>query len=55
MNRKHNILQYIETSGPGGAETVLLNIARNIDKDRFNPTVVLHKSSWLHEQLVRSK
>lgn len=55
MKKKYNILQYIETSGPGGAETVLLNIASNIDKDRFNPMVVLHKSKWLHEQLLRNK
>ncbi len=55
MNKKHNILQYIETSGPGGAETVLLNIAGSIDKNRFNPTVVLHKSRWLHEQLLKNE
>ena len=55
MGRKYNILQYIETSGPGGAETVLLNIARSIDKNRFNPTVVLHKSRWLHEQLLKNE
>ena len=55
MSRKFNILQYIETSGPGGAETVLLNIARSIDKNRFNPTVVLHKSEWLHEQLLKNE
>jgi len=54
MDRKCNILHYIETSGPGGAETVLLNIARSIDKNRFKPTVVLHKSRWLHEQLLKS-
>lgn len=53
MDKKYNILQYIETSGPGGAETVLLNIARNIDKRRFNQVVVLHKSRWLHEQLLK--
>lgn len=55
MGRKCNILQYIETSGPGGAETVLLNIAGSIDKNRFNPTVVLHKSKWLHEQLLKNE
>jgi glycosyltransferase involved in cell wall biosynthesis len=47
-----NILQYIETSGPGGAETVLVNIARSMDRSRFNPQVVLHKSRWLHQQLL---
>ena len=51
MNDKLNILQYIETSGPGGAETVLVNIARHLDRSRFNPYVVLHKSRWVHQQL----
>ncbi|UCE24393.1 MAG: glycosyltransferase [Candidatus Zixiibacteriota bacterium] len=51
MNDKMNILQYIETSGPGGAETVLVNIARHMDRSRFNPYVVLHKSRWVHQQL----
>jgi len=52
VSRKLNILHYIETSGPGGAETVLLNIAKGIDKSRFNSTAVLHESDWLHEQLL---
>jgi glycosyltransferase involved in cell wall biosynthesis len=53
LTRSHNILQYIETSGPGGAERVLLNIAKGIDKIHFIPTVVLHKSRWLHDQLLK--
>jgi len=52
MKKKHNILLYIETSGPGGAETVLLDIARNVDRNQFNPIVVIHKSKWLHKQLL---
>ena len=55
MRRRLNILLYIETSGPGGAETVMLDIARKLDKDRFNPTVVLHRSRWLHEQLKANR
>jgi len=54
VGRKLNILHYIETGGPGGAETVLLNIARSIDRGRFNSTAVLHESDWLHEQLSSS-
>ena len=53
MNKKLNILLYIETSGPGGAETVLINIAKNLDRTKYNPVVVLHKSRWLHEQLQK--
>lgn len=54
MSRKINILQYIETSGPGGAETVLINLAGNLDRARFNPSVVIHRSDWLHEQLKKA-
>jgi glycosyltransferase involved in cell wall biosynthesis len=50
---KRNILLYIETSGPGGAETVLLNIASNLDQNQFVPAVILHRSRWLHEQLIK--
>jgi glycosyltransferase involved in cell wall biosynthesis len=52
MKGRLNILQYIETSGPGGAETVLVNIVRSMDRSRFNPQVVLHESRWLHQQLL---
>jgi len=54
MSRRYNILQYIETCGPGGAETVLLNIAKNVDKNKFNLKVVLPKSDWLAEQLLKN-
>lgn len=54
MNRKVNILQYIETSGPGGAETVLVNIAHHLNRDRFRPSVIVHQSDWLHEQLKKA-
>jgi glycosyltransferase involved in cell wall biosynthesis len=55
MGRKYNILHHIETSGPGGAETVLLNIAAGIDKNHYNSKVVLHKSKWLDEQLSKKE
>jgi glycosyltransferase involved in cell wall biosynthesis len=55
MDRKYNILHYIETSGPGGAETVLVNIAVNIDSERFHSSAILHKSRWLHEQLMNNR
>jgi len=52
MTRKLNILQYIETSGPGGAETVLINLARYLDRNRFEPSVILHRSGWVSERLA---
>ena len=32
---------------------MLLNIAKGLDRNRFVPSVVLHESRWLHEQLRR--
>ena len=33
---KKNILYTIDTCGPGGAETVFLELIRNIDKKKYN-------------------
>lgn len=44
----------IETTGPGGAETVLLNIVRRLDSEEFDSLVVVLGKGWLHDQLVRS-
>lgn len=52
MTPKLNILQYIETGGPGGAETVLINLARHLDRGRFEPSVILHRTGWVSEQLA---
>lgn len=41
----------IETTGPGGAETVLVNITRGLDKTRFDSKVVLTGPGWLNETL----
>jgi glycosyltransferase involved in cell wall biosynthesis len=49
-----NILLVIETKGPGGAETVLLHLARNLDRSKFHPRVLLLKTGWLDEQLRAS-
>jgi glycosyltransferase involved in cell wall biosynthesis len=47
-----NILLLNETSGPGGAETVLYNIAKNLDRNRYLPRVVLFRSGWFRDYLV---
>ena len=52
MNRKRNILIVTESSVPGGAETVVLNIAKNLNRDRFNVSVVLFRPGWLLDQLM---
>ncbi len=52
--RKYTILHTIETGGPGGAETILLNLASNLDSSRFRSLVLLPGSGWLHEQLQQA-
>lgn len=55
MNRKLNILIVTESSIPGGAETVVLDLARNLDRDRFNVWVVLFRPGWLFDQLKKDR
>lgn len=45
------ILHTIETSGPGGAENVLLTIAKGLDPQRFRSIVAINDPGWLEDQL----
>ncbi len=44
------ILHLIQTSGPGGAEKLLLSLAQN-SKDKYSHLVGLLKNGWLYEKL----
>jgi len=50
---KTKVLQLIETSGPGGAETMLINLVRELSKGRYDPIICLRKSGWLCDQLQK--
>jgi glycosyltransferase involved in cell wall biosynthesis len=52
MTRK--VLQLIETSGPGGAEKMLVNLVGELSKGEFHPIVCLRKEGWLNNQLQES-
>lgn len=45
------ILHTIETSGPGGAETSLLLLASNLNRNRFRSLALLPREGWLADQL----
>jgi glycosyltransferase involved in cell wall biosynthesis len=45
------ILHTIETAGPGGAETVVLNLASRLDSRRFRSIALLPREDWLAERL----
>ena len=49
--RKLNMLHTIETSGPGGAENVLLSLVKGLNPGRFQSLVVLNSRGWLEERL----
>jgi glycosyltransferase involved in cell wall biosynthesis len=46
------VLHLIETSGVGGAERVLVDIARNLDRARWRSVVVVPWSGWLLDRLT---
>ncbi|MCI0562978.1 MAG: glycosyltransferase, partial [Nitrososphaera sp.] len=48
-----NVLHLIETSGPGGAEKMLISLAETLDKNRYRSLVCLLKDGWLKTQLER--
>lgn len=49
--KKRTILQTIETSEPGGAETVLLHLASKLDHNRFRFLALLPDEGWLSDRL----
>ena len=48
-----NILHAIDTTGPGGAETVFMTLAKGLDPSRFRSYVAVAGPGWLHDQLQR--
>ena len=49
--KRLTVLHTIETSGPGGAENVLLALALGLDKSRFRSIVVINDPGWLEDRL----
>jgi len=49
--KRLNILHTIETSGPGGAENVLLFLASRLNPERFRSMVVINEPGWLEDRL----
>jgi len=49
--RRLTILHTIETGGPGGAETVVRDIAANLARDRFRSVALLPEGTWLPHRL----
>ncbi len=47
------ILHMIDTTGPGGAETVFIDLATRLPKDKFRAVVVIRGEGWVHDELCR--
>jgi glycosyltransferase involved in cell wall biosynthesis len=51
---RKNILYTIDTTGPGGAEKVFVELIRNLDRNKYSANVVLKGKGWLHDAVVGS-
>lgn len=49
--KTYTVLHTIESGGPGGAETVVLNLATRLDPKRFRSIVLLPEGPWLNPRL----
>lgn len=47
------VLHVIDTTGPGGAETVFIDLATRLPKDRYRPVVLIRGKGWVYEELRR--
>ncbi len=47
------VLHTIDTTGPGGAETVFVDLATRLPSDRFRPVVVIRGEGWVCDELRR--
>lgn len=47
------ILHTIDTTGPGGAETVFIELATRLPKDKYRSIVIIRGKGWVYEELCR--
>lgn len=47
------ILHTIDTTGPGGAETVFIDLATRLPEDKYRSVVVIRGKGWVYDELHR--
>jgi len=47
------ILHIIDTTGPGGAETVFIDLATRLPRDEYRAVIVIRGKGWVYEELCR--
>lgn len=48
---RRNVLHLIDTGGPGGAETIYLNVVEGLDRERWRSVAVVPWREWLSAEL----
>lgn len=48
------ILHTIDTTGPGGAETVFVNLVKGLDRQKFEPIVAIRGPGWVCDELGKN-
>ncbi len=48
-----SILHTIDTTGPGGAETVFIDLATRLPKDKYRSVIVIRGKGWVYDELCR--
>ncbi|MDH5611257.1 MAG: glycosyltransferase family 4 protein [Gammaproteobacteria bacterium] len=47
------ILHTIDTTGPGGAETVFIDLASNLPQEKYRAVIVIRGKGWVYDELCR--
>ncbi|VAW54765.1 Glycosyltransferase [hydrothermal vent metagenome] len=47
------ILHIIDTTGPGGAETIFIDLATRLPKEKYRSVVVIRGKGWVYDELCR--
>ena len=47
------ILHTIDTTGPGGAETVFIDLATRLPREKYRSVIVIRGKGWVYEELCR--
>ncbi len=53
MRKIKTILHTIDTTGPGGAETVFIDLITRLPKQKYRSVVVIRGKGWVYEELNR--
>jgi len=48
------VLHAIDTTGPGGAETVFINLIKGLDRQKFEPVVIIRGRGWVCDELEKN-